>query len=236
MNWPTHPPALERLRREARMIAALNHPGICTMYELGEASGRVFLVMEFLEGETLRVRGTLSESELIDVAVQVTKALEAAHGQGMVHRDIKPDNLFLTKQGVVKLMDFGLAKPVEEESGAAPQSSVTGTSGYMSPEQARGEALDARSDIYSLGKVLEELAESPPKKLAPILSKALAADPAKRWQSAGELRGALEVGLGERGPRMLRHWWAWQRRYWKKPQWRSGFEWRTGRRSSSRFR
>ena len=112
-----HPPALERLRREARMIAALNHPGICTMHELGEASGRVFLVMEFLDGETLRVRGTLSESELIDVAVQVAKALEAAHGAGMVHRDIKPDNLFLTKQGVVKLMDFGLAKPVEEESG-----------------------------------------------------------------------------------------------------------------------
>ena len=110
--------------------------------------------------------------------MQVAKALEAAHGQGMVHRDIKPDNLFLTKQGVVKLMDFGLAKPVEEESGAAPQSSVTGTSGYMSPEQMRGEALDARSDIYSLGKVLEELAgERPPKRLAPILGRALAADP-----------------------------------------------------------
>ncbi len=100
------------------MIAALNHPGICTMYELGEASGRVFLVMEFLEGETLRARSKLSESELIDIAVQVAKALEAAHAQGMVHRDIKPDNLFVTKQGVVKLMDFGLAKPLEEESGS----------------------------------------------------------------------------------------------------------------------
>jgi len=192
----THPPALERLRREARMIAALNHPGICTMYELGEASGRVFLAMEFLEGETLRARGKLSESELVDVAVQVTKALEAAHAQGMVHRDIKPDNLFLTKQGAVKLMDFGLAKSLEEESGSAPQSSVTGTSGYMSPEQARGEALDARSDIYSLGQVLEEL--SPPKKLAPIVGKALAEDPAKRWQSAGELREALEESRRKR--------------------------------------
>src|ERR1035438_4566634 len=101
----THPPALERLRRGGRRIAALNHPGICTMYELGQASGRVFLAMEFLEGETLRERGTLSESELIDVAVQVSKALEVAHGQGMVHRDIKPDNLFLTKHDVVKLMD-----------------------------------------------------------------------------------------------------------------------------------
>jgi Tol biopolymer transport system component/DNA-binding winged helix-turn-helix (wHTH) protein len=185
----THPPALERLRREARMIAALNHPGICTMHELGEASRRVFLVMEFLEGETLRARGKLSENELVDVAMQVTKALQAAHAQGMVHRDIKPDNLFLTKQGVVKLMDFGLAKPVEEEGGTQ-QSSVTGTSGYMSPEQARGEGLDARSDIYSLGKVLEEL--GPAKKLAPIIGKALADDPVERWQSAGELRGALE--------------------------------------------
>src|SRR5579871_391092 len=138
----SHPPALERLRREARMIAALNHPGICTMYELGETSGRVFLAMEFLEGETLRTRGKLSESELFDVALQVSKALEAAHGAGMVHRDIKPDNLFLTKQGVVKLMDFGLAKPVEEDTGEAQQSSITGTSGYMSPEQLRGEPLD----------------------------------------------------------------------------------------------
>ena len=145
----THQPALERLRREARMIAALNHPGICTMYELGEASGRVFLAMEFLEGQTLRAKGKVSESELIDFGVQVCKALEAAHGQGMVHRDIKPDNLFLTKQGVVKLMDFGLAKLVEEEGGAAPQSSLTGTSGYMSPEQMRGEALDARSDSWA---------------------------------------------------------------------------------------
>jgi serine/threonine protein kinase len=200
-----HPPALDRLRREARMIGALNHPGICTMYQLGEASGRVFLVMEFLEGESLRermVRKPLSENELLEIAVQVAKALEAAHGQGMVHRDIKPDNLFLTKQGAVKLMDFGLAKPVEEETGGAPQSSLTGTSGYMSPEQIRGEALDARSDIYSLGKVLEELAgESPPKRFAPILGKALADDPAKRWQSAGELRGALESVRRKRRPR-----------------------------------
>ena len=198
----THPPALERMRREARMIAALNHPGICTMHELGESSGHVFLVMEYLEGETLRARGEFSESELIDIGVQVSKALEVAHGQGMVHRDIKPDNLFLTKQGVVKLMDFGLAKPVEEESGGAPQSSVTGTSGYMSPEQARGEALDARSDIYSLGKVLEELAGEPqPKRLAVIITKALATDPAKRWQSAGGLREALEAARRKRLPK-----------------------------------
>ncbi len=197
-----HPPALDRLRREARMIAALNHPGICTVHQLGEASGRVFLVMEFLEGESLRermARKPLSEGEFVDVAVQVAKALEAAHGEGMVHRDIKPDNLFLTKQGVVKLMDFGLAKLVEEESGGAPQSSRTGTSGYMSPEQARGEALDARSDVYSLGKVLEELA--PPKKLAPIVGKALDSDPGKRWQSASEMAAALEAARRKRLPR-----------------------------------
>lgn len=192
----THPPALERLRREARMIGALNHPGICTVYELEEASGRVFLVMEFLEGESLRertARGSLGREELFEIAVQAAKALEAAHGKGMVHRDIKPDNLFLTRQGVVKLMDFGLAKSVEEESGAVQQSSETGTSGYMSPEQMRGEPLDARSDIYSFGRVLAQLAGEPViPKLAPILKKALAASPAERWQSAGELHSALE--------------------------------------------
>src|ERR1700680_136326 len=202
----THPPALERLRREARMIGALNHPGICTMYQLGEASGRVFLVMEFLEGESLRermARKPLSESGLLDTAVHVAKALGAARGQGTVHRDIKPDNLFLTKQGVVKLMDFGLAKPIEEGSGGAPQSSLNGTSGYMSPEQMRGEALDARSDIYSLGKVLEELAgDSQLKRLAPVFSKARAAEPVKRWQDAGDLLGALEAARRKRRPRV----------------------------------
>jgi len=201
----THPPALERLRREARMIGALNHPGICTVYELEEASGRVFLVMEFMEGETLRermARGPLGQEELFEIAVQAAKALEAAHGQGMVHRDIKPDNLFLTRQSVVKLMDFGLAKPVGEQSGAAQQSSVTGTSGYMSPEQMRGEPLDARTDIYSFGRVLAELAGEPVNsKLAPILKKALAADPAERWQSAGELLAALERVRRKRWPR-----------------------------------
>jgi tetratricopeptide (TPR) repeat protein/DNA-binding winged helix-turn-helix (wHTH) protein/TolB-like protein len=201
----THPPALERLRREARMIGALNHPGICTVHDLEEASGRVFLVMEFLEGESLRerlVRGPLSKEESIEIAVQVAQALETAHAQGMVHRDIKPDNLFLTLQGTVKLMDFGLAKPVEEESGAAQQSSVTGTSGYMSPEQMRGEALDARSDIYSFGRVFAELVGEPaPSKLAPILKKALADDQAERWQSAGELRSALEGVRRKRWPR-----------------------------------
>jgi len=191
-----HPPALERMRREARMIGALNHPGICTVHELGEADGRVFLAMEFLDGESLRARmarGPVSEAEFFDIAMQVARALEAAHGQGIVHRDIKPDNLFVTKSGQAKVMDFGLAKTVSQEDGAVAQSTVTGTSGYMSPEQARGEPLDARSDIYSFGRVLSELAgEGLASRVAPVIAKAMANDPAGRWQSAAELRAALE--------------------------------------------
>jgi len=199
-----HPPALERLRREARMIGALNHPGICTLHELGEASGRAFLAMEFLEGESLRARmarGPLSEAEFFEIAMQVSRALEAAHAQGIVHRDIKPDNLFMTTSGQVKLMDFGLAKPVSVEDGAVPQSTVTGTSGYMSPEQARGEPLDARSDIYSFGCVLAEIAGKAPSRVAPVIARAMASDPAKRWQSAAELRSALEGIRTQKVPR-----------------------------------
>jgi len=191
-----HPPALERMRREARMIGALNHPGICTVYELGEDAGRVFLAMEFLEGESLRARmarGPVSEAEFFDIALQVARALEAAHGQGIVHRDIKPDNLFLTKSGQAKVMDFGLAKTISQQDGVVPQSAARGTSGYMSPEQARSEPLDARSDIYSFGRVLSELAgEALASRVAPVIAKAMASDPARRWQSAAELRTALE--------------------------------------------
>ena len=191
-----HPPALERMRREARMIGALNHPGICTVYELGETSGRVFLAMEFLDGESLRARmarGPVSEAEFFEIAIQVARALEAAHAHGIVHRDIKPDNLFVTRSGQMKVMDFGLAKPVSQEDGAVAQSAVTGTSGYMSPEQARGEPLDARSDIYSFGRVLSELAgNAPDSRVAPAIAKAMANDPAERWPSAAALRTALE--------------------------------------------
>jgi Tol biopolymer transport system component/DNA-binding winged helix-turn-helix (wHTH) protein len=203
-----HPPALERLRREARMIGALNHPGICTVHELGEVAGRVFLAMEFLEGEPLRARmarGPVSEAEFFDIAIQVARALEVAHGQGIVHRDIKPDNLFVTHLGQTKVMDFGLAKRVSQEDGAVAQSTVTGTSGYMSPEQARGKPLDARSDIYSFGRVLSELAgEAQAPRVAPVIAKALARDPAERWQSAAELRTAMESirqELNEKSPR-----------------------------------
>ncbi|MGO9262836.1 MAG: protein kinase domain-containing protein, partial [Bryobacteraceae bacterium] len=208
-----YPPALERMRREARVIGALNHPGICTLYELSEASGRVFLAMEFLEGEPLRARmarGQLGEAEFFEIAIQVAQALAAAHGRGIVHRDIKPDNLFVTGSGQVKLTDFGLAK-VSREDGPVAQSTVTGTSGYMSPEQARGEPLDARSDIYSFGRVLAELAgEAPASGVAPVIAKALANDPAERWQSAAELQTALEGIRQEPGEKIVQR--AWRKR------------------------
>lgn len=211
-----HPPALERMRREARMIGALNHPGICTVHEMGEAGGRIFLALEFLDGEPLRARmarGPVSEGEFFDIAIQVAGALQAAHEQRIIHRDIKPDNLFVTSSGQTKLMDFGLAKPAGGEDGPVAQSSVTGTSGYMSPEQVRGEALDARSDIYSFGRVLAELAgESMPSGAAPVIAKALAADPAERWQSAAELRRALESIRREPNGQTARR--ASKRRYW----------------------
>jgi serine/threonine protein kinase len=117
-----HPPALERMRREARVIGALNHPSICTLYELGEASGRVFLAMEFLEGEPLRARmarGAVGEAEFFEIAIQIAQALAEAHRQGIVHRDIKPDNLFVTGSGQVKLTDFGLAKVSQEDVAGA---------------------------------------------------------------------------------------------------------------------
>ena len=189
-----HEPALDRFRREARMIGALNHPGICTVYELGAASGHLFLAMEFLDGESLRermARGVVTEEEFRIIALQAATALEAAHAQGVVHRDIKPDNLFLTRQGTVKLMDFGLAKLIEEEGGTAPQSAVTGTSGYMSPEQARGEALDQRSDLFSLGVVLYEMLGGRPQE-GDVVRRCLEKDPDRRLQSAAEVRLALE--------------------------------------------
>lgn len=166
-----HPPSLDRLRREARMIAALNHPCICTLYELGEESGHVFLAMEHLEGESLRhrlQRGRLAEAEFFHTAHQVAEGLAAAHSKGIVHRDIKPENLFLTHDGHVKILDFGLAKlsrrPVlsaDSTLTTQPDMSipglVVGTVSYMSPEQVRGETVDHRSDIFSFGCVLYEL-------------------------------------------------------------------------------
>ena len=167
--------ALERFQREARAVSALNHPNICTLHDIDESDGRPFLVMECLEGHTLkdRIAKNLGLDEVVDMAIQVVEALDTAHSRGIVHRDIKPANIFVTTRGQVKMLDFGLAKMVGGGGGDAAQASqmataaldelltspgsTIGTVAYMSPEQARGEDLDARTDLFSFGVVLYEM-------------------------------------------------------------------------------
>jgi len=211
------PEAIERFEREARAASALNHPNICTLHDVGEHEGRSFLVMEFLEGETLKHRidsKPITADEVAELGAQVADALGAAHARGIVHRDIKPANLFLVSgRNQIKVLDFGLAKldrPGSEEDSAAPTRArdvltdagvIAGTVAYMSPEQARGERLDARTDIFSLGAVLYEMATGKkasegetaavPEKLARIIGKALERDRDRRYGSALEMAADL---------------------------------------------
>ena len=168
-------PLLTRFEQEARLAGSLNHPNVVVVFDVGRHEGAPYLVTELLQGETLRQRlekGPIALDQALDWAAQVARGLAAAHAQGVIHRDVKPENIFITRGGHVKLLDFGIAKLTEAPRGSSPkqlldstaggsemtvEGQVFGTPSYMSPEQVRGEPVDARTDLFSLGAVLQEM-------------------------------------------------------------------------------
>jgi eukaryotic-like serine/threonine-protein kinase len=214
-EFSRHPEALGRFAREAQTASALNHANICTIYDIGEQDGRSFIVMEYLEGMTLKDRlaaGALRLNAALAVGAQIADALDAAHSAGIIHRDVKPANIFIGSRDRVKVLDFGLAKMRAAATHEADvttmagtqQGVVMGTAAYMAPEQARGETVDHRADIWSLGLVLYEMVKGsrPPQavrlrieaspELERIVSKCLETEPELRYQHAADLRADLE--------------------------------------------